>query len=223
MLASAHRMAGQAVSHFGAAWIQTQRRTCFSAVLGCVLLMPAWGKSDPPPPQPDWQTATNCQWQWLSGAGIALWAERCTLSTGTWAVQWRSETQAFELNHNDTWRGVVVQAWPIQGEHWQADMRDSLMASGHLPDDHRCHFQAVALRPAARTTTFYQLQAQHQAAERPFSERDQVPEPLCGPYGASTHGVRYFVHDLRTPDHIVFIDEGQERPMFDVHSIRILP
>ena len=185
--------------------------------------MPAWGKSQPPPPKPDWQTAADCQWQWLSGGEISLWAERCTLSTGVWAVLWRPETQAFELNHDGSWRGVVVQAWPVQGESWQDDLMDALTAAGHLPADHACHFQAVALRPAVRTIAFYQLQSLTQAAVLPRTERDQVPEPQCGPYGASTHGVRYFVHDLRTPDHMVFIDEGQERPMFEVSSVRVQP
>ena len=49
----------------------------------------------------------------------------------------------------------------------------------------------------------------------------EVPEPLCGPYGASTHGVRYFIVDLRWPGLAVFVDEGQERPMFDPASITV--
>jgi len=46
-----------------------------------------------------------------------------------------------------------------------------------------------------------------------------IPEPPCGPYGASTHGVRYFLVDLRQPDRLIFVDEGQDQPMFDPSSI----
>lgn len=200
---------------------RTRAATLLLAVLMAVALNSAWGKSETLPPAPDWHTADDCQWQWLNAGGIGLWAERCTLSTGDWAVLWRPETQAFELNHNGQWRGVVVQAFQVRGEHWQDDVGDALTAAGHLDDDSTCHFQPIALRPAVRTIAFYQLQPRDHSPEPPSSERDQVPDPQCGPYGASTHGVRYFVHDLRTPGHIVFIDEGQERPMFDPTSVRV--
>lgn len=50
----------------------------------------------------------------------------------------------------------------------------------------------------------------------------EVPDPVCGIYGASTHGVRYFITDLRWPDRAIFVDEGQERPLFDPTSITAL-
>ncbi|MCE2909975.1 MAG: hypothetical protein O9343_14635 [Burkholderiaceae bacterium] len=47
----------------------------------------------------------------------------------------------------------------------------------------------------------------------------EIPEPPCGPYGASTHGVRYFAFDPQRPDRIVFVDEGQDQPLFDARSL----
>jgi hypothetical protein len=35
--------------------------------------------------------------------------------------------------------------------------------------------------------------------------------------------VRYFVTDLRWPDRAIFVEEGQERPLFDPSSITPLP
>lgn len=51
----------------------------------------------------------------------------------------------------------------------------------------------------------------------------EVPDPVCGSYGASTHGVWYFITDLRWPDRAVLVEEGQERPLFDPASITLLP
>ena len=76
--------------------------------------------------------------------------------------------------------------------------------------------------PAPRTIAFHILTPIDQAALSPTVSGD-IPEPACGPYGASTHGVRYFVTDLRWPDRAIFVDEGQERPMFDPSSITALP
>jgi len=44
-----------------------------------------------------------------------------------------------------------------------------------------------------------------------------------GPYGASTHGVRYVITDLRCPGYAIFVEEGQERPLFEPRSITRLP
>ena len=38
--------------------------------------------------------------------------------------------------------------------------------------------------------------------------------------GWSTHGVRYFMTDLRRPDRVVYINEGQDGTQIDPRSIR---
>lgn len=49
-----------------------------------------------------------------------------------------------------------------------------------------------------------------------------IAEPVCGPYGAPTHGIRYFITDLRWLGRAVFVDEGPERPLSDPASITLL-
>lgn len=56
-----------------------------------------------------------------------------------------------------------------------------------------------------------------------MTEQGEVPEPVCGAYGHSTHGVRYFITDLRWPELVIFVDEGQERPLFEPRSISFRP
>jgi len=51
----------------------------------------------------------------------------------------------------------------------------------------------------------------------------EVPDPVCGPYCASTPGVRYSLTDLRWPNRAIFVEEGQERPLFYPSGITVLP
>jgi hypothetical protein len=51
---------------------------------------------------------------------------------------------------------------------------------------------------------------------------DQVPDPPCGEYGASTHGVRYFVTDVRHPTRVLYVNLGQDGTQIAPSSIRII-
>ena len=48
-----------------------------------------------------------------------------------------------------------------------------------------------------------------------------MPEPPCGDYGWSTHGVRYFMTDQRFPGRVVYVDIGQDGTMFDDPTITL--
>ena len=48
-----------------------------------------------------------------------------------------------------------------------------------------------------------------------------MPEPPCGEYGWSTHGVRYFFTDTRFPDRAVYVNTGQDGTMFDDTTITL--
>ena len=175
------------------------------------------------PPEPAWQTdAQSCAWHWREGGGIGLWAETCTFSTGEWQVVWDENQAAFVTLNNGVALGIAVQPWAVAHGSDISSLTQKLREAGHLAIAADCEWQAVALRAAPRTMAFHVLTPKDPAALQP-SALSEVPEPMCGPYGASTHGVRYFVTDLRWPDRVVFVDEGQERPMFEPASITLMP
>ena len=174
------------------------------------------------PPVPDWQTqAGQCSWRWLEAGGLGLWAEACNLSTGKWRIGWDRSRNAFVELHNGRPTRIVVQSWKI-GPEGIAALTNKLVTAGHLLPTADCRWQSLPLGPAPRTMTFYILGPADPKALAPTGSGD-IPEPVCGPYGASTHGVRYFMADIRWSDRAVFIDEGQERPMFAPTSIKFLP
>jgi hypothetical protein len=175
------------------------------------------------PAMPEWQTDTNnCSWHWREGEGIGLWAETCRFNGATWQVVWDDNLAAFVTKNDDTVIGLAVQAFTLSSGAGIDALSEKLVDAGSLDASHACIWQTIALRPAPRTIAFHVLTPLDQAAFSPTASGD-IPDTACGPYGASTHGVRYFMTDLRWPDFAIFIEEGQERPMFDPASITALP
>jgi hypothetical protein len=186
-------------------------------VLSVLLLAaaPAVAEETVRPPVPDWQTDAACTWEWREGGGFGLWTESCPLSTGLWEIVWDEEAGAFMQVVEGEAFGILVQPFAVPD---RGALRLRLLDAGGLGDDAPCAFEPVAIRPGPKTMTTYVLMPTVENAFAPTPEGD-VPDPLCGPYGASTHGVRYIVEDLRWPGVAVFVEEGQERPMFSPLSL----
>lgn len=189
------------------------------------LISPAIGQANGSslPAMPEWQTdADNCSWHWRDGGGIGFWAETCRFNGATWQVLWDDDLVAFVSKNDDIILGIAAQAFVLSSGTSIAALSETLVEVGSLDVNHACIWQVIAPRPAPRTITFHILTPMDQTALDP-SDSGDIPEPACGPYGASTHGLRYFMRDLRWPDRAVFVDEGQERPLFDPASITFLP
>jgi len=94
-----------------------------------------------------------------------------------------------------------------------------LRAKGLIPDDDACVFRPAA-RPGPRTQAYHDIRpvgARLTALEA--TPPDQIPDPPCGEAGWSTHGVRYFITDMRTPDWVLYVNEGQDGTLIDARSI----
>jgi hypothetical protein len=196
------------------------RKAAATILATAVLAAPAVAQEDRPT-QPDWQTDAACAWVWTEGGGLGLWAERCPLSTGLWEVAWREEEQSFVQLIDSEPFGLLIKPFPLTEETGWDGLREALIASGDLDPDAPCAFEGAAIRAAPRTVGFVVLTPTTPDALAP-TETGDVPDPLCGPYGVSTHGVRYFLTDLRIPGLALFVEEGQERPMFDPMSLTAL-
>ena len=76
------------------------------------------------------------------------------------------------------------------------------------------------IRPAPRTIAFYDIRPEgERLKDFEWAPKDQVPDPPCGEYGWSTHGIRYFISDLRQPELILYVNEGQDGTMIEPGSI----
>src|SRR5262249_48656654 len=53
---------------------------------------------------------------------------------------------------------------------------------------------------------------------------DEVPEPPCGEWGAAPDGIQYFEAQPGSgAAHVLFVRVGQDVPLFDEETLRLLP
>ena len=165
--------------------------------------------------------ATKCEWQWKSGGGIGVWAERCKLETGLWEIAFRDNLPGFVLTVDGEENQVVLQTFAM-ADATIASILPELRRRGYIPNDDECVFEPAAIRPAVRTIAFYELKPTgKRKAAFDATPKDEVPEPPCGEYGWSTHGARYFMTDLRRPDVALYVNIGQDGLMFDDTTVTL--
>jgi len=190
------------------------------AVLGLAgLALPASAA----PPMPAYATdRERCTWEWKTGAGLGVWTERCALETGLWEVVPRDGLPGFVLTIDGRDEVTVLQVFDKPSEAGIEAILPTLRREGAIPDDEDCVFEPAAIRPAPRTVAFYEIRptgARRAAFEA--TPADEIPEPPCGDYGWSTHGIRYFMTDLRFPGRVVYVDTGEDGLMFDPASVTL--
>lgn len=164
----------------------------------------------------------GCRWVFAEGGGFGLWTQECRLATGLWRVQWRTDLGGFALFRDDDPQAVVLRPWPLPLADQPASVLPGLRAAGLAPENPDCTLVPAALRPLPRTMRTLQLRpAEGWPPAR--AEDASVPEPPCGPLGASTHAVRYALTDLRWPEWVVFVDEGQDGTLIAPQTLQALP
>jgi hypothetical protein len=175
------------------------------------------------PPKPTTATDPNlCEWQWLTGGGIGVWAERCKLETGLWEVKFKEDLPGFVLTVDGGDETTVIQRFTKPADAGPEAILPELRKRGYIPDDDECVFEAAAIRAAPRTIAFFEIKPTgKRKADFDATPADEVPEPPCGEYGWSTHGVRYFMTDIRVPDAVVYINIGQDGLMFDDATVTL--
>jgi len=200
-----------------------KRLGIMAGMLGSLITHPVAAEQPSRPPMPEWQTQSGrCTWRWQEADGVGLWTEVCRLGTGTWQIAWDRARRAFVERHNGRVTRIVVEAWTMDPDVGVRSLTAKLIASGHLPPAALCRWQSLAVRAAPRTTSFHALTPLDPNVLAPTATGD-IPDPVCGPYGVSSHGLRYVITDLRWGARAIFVDEGQERPMFAPDRIVVRP
>ena len=175
------------------------------------------------PPMPETGSVPGkCEWRWKTGAGIGIWAERCDLETGVWEPRYDADLPGFVLTVDGTDQGTILQVFEKPADAGIASILPVLRERGYIPDDDECVFEAAAIRPAPRTVAFYEIRPTgSRLAAFDATPEDEVPEPPCGEYGWGTHGVRYFMTDVRFPEMAVYVNLGQDGTMFDPATVTL--
>jgi len=199
-------------------------RTPFPAVVAacCLPIFALPARAQPPQPTESAVDATKCQWEWKQGGGVGVWAERCALDTGVWELKFEESLLGFVLTVDGNAGETVLQLFKKPADADISAILPDLRKRGTIPDDELCVFEPAAIRAAPRTIAFFDIQPTgDRKAAFDATPSDDVPEPPCGDYGWSTHGLRYFMTDIRHADSVLYLNEGQDGMMFDPRTVTI--
>lgn len=175
----------------------------------------------------------HCRWIWWSGAlpaggSLGAWTERCELATGLWELDYTATLPGFRLTIDGEEQATAIQAFIKPAEADISVILPELRSRGYIPDDDECIFEPASeatlqtIGPAPRTQAFFEIMPTGaRLAAFEATPDDEVPEPPCGDYGWSTHGIRYFVSDIRHPDTVLYINIGQDGMMFDPRTVTL--
>jgi hypothetical protein len=173
----------------------------------------------------------KCVWEWKQqelpdGGTLGVWAERCAFDTGDWELVWAADLPGFNLAVDGEPQFTVIQVFDKPAEAEPSAILPELRERGYIPDDDECILEPAAdsvlatIGPSPRTQAFFEVRPTGaRLAALEATPADEVPEPPCGEYGWSTHGVRYFMTDITHATRVIYVNLGQDGTMFDPRTI----
>lgn len=168
------------------------------------------------PSAPSREPYEGFRWEIVEGDGMKFWAQRnetihMDVNTGNEAGvvdDHYSKEASFQMK---------IKVFPLPS-HIINDLLPQLKQTPGWDTAATCAFREInAGRKGVRR---YVLELSGPSAESFFKESEQEPIPsTCGGWGIGNSGMRYFEIHESHPDKAVFVEFGQESPLFDEQSI----
>ncbi len=175
------------------------------------------------PAQPFFQTdPQNCKWNWKTGKGIGLWAEDCTFDSGKFVISYDAANGSFALASGGKDTYAVVRQFHKKPEDAPDALLADFKAQGLVPKDDECRFEASDVVKNFGPWQIFEIKPTGKRKESfEATPADEIPEPPCGTLGQAVDYVAYFMIDAGHPDRVIYVDLGQDTPMFDPTTITL--
>lgn len=199
-----------------------------SIVWGCALfasaVISAVARADEPPPSRP--PIDKCVWEKLTDktAGLAAWAQRCDF--GFRQIHFEFVGNALAIKYSDgAAPDPLVELFDIKsGETAEAAVLRLLLEKTDKSVSARCvltPYTEGAVPAGVKRYTFSPGAAY--AKELKALANDEVPEPPCGDWGEMPDGIQYFEVPAGEGRRVLFVRVGQDEPLFDEQTLRVLP
>jgi len=180
------------------------------------------------PPAPSRAADDGYKWGLMTGAGLRIWAEssyvgsrhvRMAAMPDGFGVQLRDDGEAwtapeqvirvFKLKPGEPIGAIA----PLLKLHYRTGADCRFQASPENAVSGEKHYQFV---PFGKTLDEYNRSVN---PDEPPSQEDDP----CGDYGSMREGINYFAVQDAHPDTVIYMDLGEDEPLFDERTMEVLP
>ena len=192
-------------------------------MLACAAAAPARGDD-----RPSRAPVKDCAWEKVSSAavGLAAWVQRCDY--GFRKIDFLFQKTSLAIRYSDGGAPEpLVDVFDLRpGESPEAGVRRLFLERAPRDVARRCVLAPYrdSKAPAGiRRLTFVPDGAYRKELDRKQSP-DEVPDPPCGDWGDAPDGIQYFeIHPGSAARRVLFVRVGQDEPLFDEQTLRLLP
>jgi hypothetical protein len=193
------------------------------ALFASVTLSAIARADEPPPSRPP---IDKCVWERLTdkSVGLAAWAQRCDF--GFRQIHFEFVGNALAIKYSDGGAAdPLVEVLDIKpGETAEAAVLRLLLEKTDKAVSARCELTPYTegTVPAGVKRYTFSPDAAY-AKELQAAANDEVPEPPCGDWGEMPDGIQYFEVPADEGHKVLFVRAGQDEPLFDEQTLRVLP
>ena len=195
----------------------------FAVVFSLLLATAAIAADHPSRPAFD-----KCAWRKLSdpALGLEVWVQRCTYSANR-TIDFVVKDHALVMNDSDSREPLtVIRLFDLApNETAEQGLRRIFAEHSDKKSAQRCvlvPYKPAAKRAGVKRYDFVPGKAYQKELDK--VKEDGVPDPPCGDLGTQPDSVQYFeVHPSSGSRKVMLIDAGQDTPLFDEETLRLLP
>ncbi|MBZ9694167.1 MULTISPECIES: hypothetical protein [unclassified Mesorhizobium] len=178
-------------------------------------------------PVPSRPPIDKCVWEKLAdkAIGLAAWAQRCDF--GFRQIHFEFVGNALAIKYSDGGApDPLVEMFDIQpGETAEAAMRRLFLEKTDKAVNARCVLAPYTegTVPAGVKRYTFSPDAAYAKELKAQADPDEVPEPPCGDWGEMPDSIQYFEVPAGEGHKLLFVRVGQDEPLFDEQTLRVLP
>ncbi|WP_136617401.1 MULTISPECIES: hypothetical protein [Mesorhizobium] len=169
----------------------------------------------------------KCVWEKLSdkGVGLGAWVQRCDFGFRQIHFEFAGNALAIKYSDGGAADPLVEVFDIISGETAEAALQRLFLQKTDKAVSARCVLAPYTegTVPAGVKRYTFSPDAAYAKELKAVADPNEVPEPPCGDWGEMPDGIQYFEVPAGEGRKLLFVRIGQDEPLFDERTLRVLP